>query len=152
MMKKAVIVAVLALASAAGFAQTPSEAPVNIAAILSQPSVSGACPSPQSEMLFAATRIGTGLDKATCFANCGADPTVSCTGTTCTGVDRNCAVNQRGSVSCTTNGVTTTTFCASTCPVSGFCGTCDATGDCFACCRCGGGGPRVCSLECGGGA
>jgi hypothetical protein len=145
MRKALVAVCFLAFASAAVMAQMPSEAPISLAAILSQPAVSGGCPPSQSEVQFAATRVGTSLEKATCFANCGTDPVVSCTGTTCTGVDRNCPANQRGHVSCTTNGVTTTTFCQSTCPISGNCQTCDTTGDCFACCRCGGGTLRQCS-------
>ncbi|HYO14197.1 MAG TPA: hypothetical protein VE685_13460 [Thermoanaerobaculia bacterium] len=151
MKKKAWIVAcLLALASAAGFARTPSETPVNIAAILSQPAFSGACPSPQSEVLFAAARIGTGLEKATCEAHCGTDPAVSCSGTTCTGADRSCP-GERGHVSCTTNNVTTTVNCLSPCPISGNCQTCNDTGDCFACCRCDGGTLRQCSEACNGG-
>lgn len=151
-MRKALVAAcILALASAAGVAQMPSEAPITLAAILSQPAVTGACPTPQSEVLFAATRSGTGLEKATCFANCGTDPVISCTGTTCTGADRNCPAGERGRVSCTTNGVTTTTFCASTCPITTNCQRCNDTGDCFACCRCDGGTLRECSEVCSGG-
>ena len=151
MTRKAVIIACfLALVSAAGFAKTPSETPINIAAILSQPAFSGTCPSLQTDVLFAATRIGTGLEKATCDAHCGTDPVVSCSGTTCTGADRNCP-GERGRVSCTTNNVTTTVTCASPCPVSGACETCNETGDCFVCCRCDGGTIRGCSEACSGG-
>ncbi len=45
-------------------------------------------------------------------AYCGSGVFISCTGTTsCTGADRNCAINQQGRVTC--NGVTT--LCPTTC-------------------------------------
>lgn len=48
----------------------------------------------------------------TCIADCGSDPDVSCNTTgTCTAVDRNCDVNQRGYVDC--NG--SVTYCLNTC-------------------------------------
>lgn len=67
---------------------------------------------------------GAGTD-ATCTASCGSYPSVSCTtsGTgSCTAVDRNCAVGERGRVTC---GSTTT-----------YCPTCDET--CSATALCGG--------------
>jgi len=30
-----------------------------------------------------------------------------------------------------------------------WCGQCDLTGDCYACCRCGGGAPGHCAFICG---
>ncbi len=49
---------------------------------------------------------------ATCTADCGADPDVSCSGSSCTAVDRNCAIGERGYVSCTSE-----TWCPTPCPV-----------------------------------
>jgi hypothetical protein len=158
-MKKVWIFAfALLFVSAAGFAETPSQPPLTseaLAIILSQPGDPGACATQQSGAVFAAKRPGIGL-KATCTAACDSG-SVSCTGTTCTAANRNCP-NEIGHVTCTTNGVSTTTSCTpTTCPTPCSTGTvkerqccqCDLTGDCLACCRCGGGGVIACSRDCG---
>jgi hypothetical protein len=159
-MKKAciIIVCTMAFVSAAAFAQTPSVAPLTgeaLAVILGEPAVTASCPSPgpspQSEVLFAARRPA--VPKAcSATANCTPGTTVSCTytgtGGTCTAVDRNCSVNQRGYVSC--NGVVTNcpTTCQSCNLICQACNQCDQTGDCFACCRCDGGTISQCSQQC----
>jgi len=56
--------------------------------------------------------------KAVCSADCGEYADVSCDGTTCNAVDRNCAADQRGYVVC--NGVTT--YCP-VCPLEPECTT-----------------------------
>lgn len=66
---------------------------------------------------------GSGTD-ATCTASCGSYASVSCTtsGTgSCTAVDRNCAVGERGRVTC---GSTTTYCppCETTCSATALCG------------------------------
>jgi hypothetical protein len=119
-MKKTWILACfLALAAAAGFAQTPSDAPILLAAILEPSASSGACPLPENEVSFAATR--SGLNKALCQASCGSGTYVSCSYTapsTCTAVDRNCPSTQ-GYVTC--NGVTTyCPTCGTTCTQGSF--------------------------------
>ena len=152
-MKKVVILAcTLALLAVAGFAQTPSVAPLTssaLAAILGEPAAAGACPLPQTGVLFAAQRPGSGfLKTCSATATCGTDPSVSCTysgsGGTCSFHNRSCPTWQ-GYVTC--NGVTTS--CPTPCPPSQWCTQCDQTGDCYACCRCGGGGAGHCAFICG---
>jgi hypothetical protein len=92
-----ILVCSLALVATAGFALSPSDAPVTLEAIFTSP-------APISAAVVA---------KATCTANCGGTATVSCSYTppaTCVAVDRNCP-SQRGYVSC--NGATT--YCPATC-------------------------------------
>ncbi len=134
----------LVLCSAAGFALAPSEAAFNLVSILSQPALSGSCPTPRSEVLFAAPGKEVGGFKAFCEASCGIDGTVSCSGTTCSATNRSCP-SEQGHVTCDGN----TTWCP-TCPsCSGaFCCACVNTGACFACCRCDGGTAFECSQEC----
>ncbi|HEX4965303.1 MAG TPA: hypothetical protein VF173_31125 [Thermoanaerobaculia bacterium] len=158
-MKKAwVFAAVLLFVSVAGFAQTPSKAPLSsevLAAILGQPA--GSCGTQQNELVFAAKRP-KGWEKSLCNATANCSPgTVSCGGnnsvTSCSAADRNCAVGERGHVTC--DGVTT--WCPTTCPAPCSTGTviqraccqCDLTGDCFNCCRCDGGSGPHCALQCG---
>jgi hypothetical protein len=152
MRKVCILACTMFLIAAAGFSQTPSVAPLTneaLAAILGPAAVHGSCTLPQNEALFAANRPRTGLAK-TCSATatCGADPSVSCSyggsGGTCSFANRNCP-NEQGHVTC--NGVTT--WCPTTCPPSVWCQQCDATGDCFACCRCDGGGAGHCAFVCG---
>ena len=45
--------------------------------------------------------------KATCTADCGSSPDVSCTSGSCSAVNRNCAAGQRGYVTCGSS----TTYC-----------------------------------------
>jgi hypothetical protein len=40
------------------------------------------------------------MEKSICTAHCGSDPDVSCSGTTCSAQDRDCANGIRGSVTC----------------------------------------------------
>lgn len=143
----------MVLISAAGFAQTPSVAPLTneaLAAILGPAAVHGACAVPQNEAVFASNRSRAGLAKScSATATCGTDPSVSCsvtgTGGTCTFANRNCNGGEQGHVTC--NGVTT--WCPTICPPSTWCQKCDDTGDCFACCRCDGGGAGHCAFICG---
>lgn len=92
--------------------------------------------------IFAAKRPGAGLEKALCSATANCESgTITCQGnnstTSCSATDRNCTNGQRGSVTC--DGVTA--LCPTTCPTTtiDWCKTCDETGGCVACCRCGGG-------------
>ena len=154
-MKKACIVAcTLLFVSIAGFAQTPSRAPLTreaLAAILGPSAVTGSCPTPQGKVLFAAKNPKIGLEKSLCSAtaNC-ASGTVTCTGnnstTSCSASDRNCATGEQGHVTCDA----VTTLCPTTC-TSGcsWCCQCDLTGSCFSCCRCEGGTLRGCGEACG---
>jgi hypothetical protein len=50
---------------------------------------------------------------ATCTADCGTDPSVTCTGSSCTKQDRNCDSNQRGQCWGTDSG---TKYCSDPCP------------------------------------
>ena len=154
-MRKAILVCICILASgsAAGFAQAPSEAPFNLAAILNQPTlspvISSACATPGSQVLFAAKKPdppGPGQQSAcNATASCGDDGSVSCSGnSTCITVDRSCP-GEQGHVTC--DGVTT--WCPVCEPCSGaFCCACQNTGACFACCRCDGGTAVQCANEC----
>jgi len=125
-MKRAWIVAVaLVVVSTAGFAQSPSPAPLSreaLAAILGPP--------------------GSNLKSAcTATAQC-ASGTVSCSGNSnCSTQDRDCAVPTSGKVTC--DGVTT--WCSTACSV---CDECAATGDCVKCCQCQGFPFLFCSRSC----
>ncbi|HEY9422116.1 MAG TPA: hypothetical protein VIW92_11935, partial [Thermoanaerobaculia bacterium] len=127
----------LLVVSVAGFAETPSPAPLTseaLAAILGEPA--GSCDPQPGQALAVAKRPALGMEKALCTATayCHNGTTVSCQGnnstTSCTAVDSNCANGQRGYVTC--DGVTT--YCVACDP----CTQCNATGDCVACCRCAG--------------
>ena len=162
-MKNATLICIctLAFCSAAGLAQTPTEAPVNLAAILSQPVSSpargGACGTSLERMIFAAKppragaqgagAQGTGSQKDFCQANCGSGSPVSCSGAgSCSAFDQNCDFGEQGHVTCGT----TTIWCANECQCNDTpqCCTCYDTGDCFACCRCEGHGPGYCAFHC----
>ena len=150
-MKKTWIVGVILsfLSVAAGFSAPLSDEA--LAAILAQPTGTE-CPQPQ-ESLTPPDQL-QGIQYMTCSATATCNDTsgvnVSCnwggSGGSCTFQNQNCASGIRGQVNC--NG--TITQCP-TCP----CGTpkccqCEATGDCFACCRCAGGTILACSEECNG--
>jgi hypothetical protein len=150
-MRKTWIVAfALLLVSVAGFTQAPSPTPLSdeaLAAILGDTDDGGACPLPQHGPLFAPAPT-----KASCTATAQCESgTVMCTGNpTCTGVDRDCSILERGHVVC--GGVTTN--CPTACCNSGTaqdkaCCRCDATGGCQDCCRCAGGTIGQCALQCG---
>jgi len=146
-MKKAMLFACAVLfVAAVGLAETLSPVPLTgeaLAAILGEPA--GSCATPTGTAVPAANRRGIAGEKALCtaVAQC-ASGTVSCSSnvstTSCTAVDRNCSIAERGHVTC--NGVTTN--CPTACSQ---CDICNATGDCFACCRCDGlfGCARICS-------
>ena len=138
---------------AAGFSQVPapSDAPLSaeaLAAIVGQPA-GAACPQPQESLDLPGQHPGVYMScsaTATCNDTSGS---VNCffegSGGSCTFQNQNCAAGVRGQVNC--NG--TIKQCPQ-CP----CGTpncciCGATGDCFACCRCGGGTFSQCSQLCG---
>jgi hypothetical protein len=151
-MKNARIIAcALFFVSVAGSAHTSSKVHLTraaLASILGQPAVAGSCATQQSWVpLTAKPPSNTALALCTATAHC-ASGTVSCQGNnstaSCTAVDRNCP-NDQGHVTC--DGVTTR--CPTVCPVCNNCCQCDQTGDCFACCRCGGGGGGHCALLCG---
>lgn len=63
-------------------------------------------PSPES-----AAKPPSGLEKATCTANCWDGSIVTCTGNSCSGTNSNCGGGVRGSVTC--DGVST--LCPSCC-------------------------------------
>jgi hypothetical protein len=149
-MKKVWIVACLLLfVAVAGFAQTPSKAPLSseaLAAILGQPS--GSCGTQQNEVLLAAKRPKV-WEKSGCnaTANCSFGLTVSCSGSTsCTAVDHNCP-GEPGHVTC--DGVTTSCQpCCTGTMIQRLCCECDETGDCISCCRCDGGSIGQCAIQC----
>jgi hypothetical protein len=151
-MRKALIIACTMLfVSALGFAQAPSVAPLSsaaLAAILGPTVNSGDCLPAQTEMVFAAKRPQSGQFKALCVAAAICEyGSVSCSGynsyTSCSAWDRNCAIGERGHVTC--DGVTT--WCPTTCPID-WCGRCATYGDCISCCRCDGGSGPACRAEC----
>lgn len=140
-MKKAWLVAcALALTSSICFAQTPSDTPVDIAAILSPAAVTGSCDTLQTEMVFAAAALDV-----TCTTSCGLHGSMSCpTGTSsCSAVNRDCP--NRGSITCDD----VTTQCPP-CTIEDSCFECTQSGgaDCFSCCRCNGGTFIQCATNC----
>jgi hypothetical protein len=95
--------------------------------LMTSPAMAEPGPSPSAPMLSAAdqeflTTLASPaptlaakrpiVGKATCMALCDSDPSVSCTGTTCSAVDRNCSTGTRGNVIC--DGVKTK--CPTPCP------------------------------------
>jgi hypothetical protein len=145
------VVCALLLLSVAAYATpapTPNPAPLSdaaLAAILGAPLGATACAKPQP-----AARYG-GLNlKAFCEVQCDSG-SVSCTGNpTCTAVNRDCSSLEPGHVTC--NGVTTN--CTPGCCTTGTmhdkqCCRCEATGNCFDCCRCDGGTIGQCAMACG---
>lgn len=156
-MKRIWIVSIILffMSVAAGFSQAPapSVAPLSeqaLAAILDQPT-GAACPPPQESLILPDQLEGIQFKTCSATATCNdtSHVNVSCnfsgSGGTCSFQNQNCASGIRGQVNC--NG--TVTQCPA-CP----CGTpncciCAGTGDCFACCRCGGGTFSQCSQLCG---
>jgi hypothetical protein len=131
-MKTSILAGLIALVAAAGFAQAPVAAP--------------AAPPPPIDMA-----AGKAPVKSSCTASCGGSATVSCSGSSCSAVDRNCGNNERGHVTCGT----TTTYCAASCSCDVVCtcgvpcfttpcvtGTdiqdCSSWGICATSCYCGG--------------
>ena len=145
------------LAAAAGFSQAPapSIAPFSaeaLAAILGQPAAD-ACPKPQESVVLSAQRQGTFKTcsaTATCNDTSGINVTCNYSGSggSCSFQNQNCAALVRGHVTC--QGTTVVCpLCPSDCG-SPKCCQCEATGDCFACCRCDGGTVGQCIDACGG--
>jgi len=155
-MKKSWILAcVLLFATVAAFAQTPSRPPLSreaLAAILGQP-VAGSCATQPADIRQVAKRPGALPEKSTlctATATCQFGNSVSCSSSVnaanCTAVNANCNT-EPGHVTC--DGQTTSCpACCSGTPRQVSCCKCEQTGDCFACCFCGGGGPVACSREC----
>lgn len=158
-MKNAWILAcALLFVSSSGFAETAPPFPLTVealAAILGQPVAGSACATqagpaqPTAKVVYASE----GLD-STCTAQVTCPTgTISCTGTgTCTAVDRNCDILERGHITC--DGVTTS--CSTGCCTGGTiqqnaCCRCNATGSCTDCCRCEGGTLSQCNTACNGG-
>ena len=151
-MKKVLLLACAFLfVSSAGFAQTPGPALLSqevLAAILGEP-VGASCAT-KAAGKGGVVYLSEGIESAcTATAYC-ASGTVTCSGnTSCNAVDRDCSTLERGHVTC--DGVTTS--CTPDCCTGGTiqqnaCCRCDATGDCFQCCRCAGGGLFQCSEGC----
>jgi hypothetical protein len=149
-MKNAWIVGfALLLVAVAGFAQTPSPPPLTsqaLAVILGESAGAGSCAAQQNGVLFAAKPPVKALCTATASCVSG---TVYCEGNnstaSCTAVDRNCASGERGHVTC--DGATT--WCPTACGCSNqYCCECQASEDCYSCCRCQGYGDIICSRMC----
>ncbi len=107
-MKASIFAGLIALA-AAGFAQTPSDAPAVPTVLLSPSTAISASTMAPDDAIFASNRRIT--PKAGCSAQCG-PVMIMCLGSPCSGEDRNCALGERGYVTCA--GVTT--LCPSPCP------------------------------------
>lgn len=109
----------LALLAVSGSAQTQGPVPSDLAAILGSPATAagGNCGA-SDDLRFVAARPRS-LEKATCTANCAPDPYVTCStpnqSDSCTAVDRNCSINQRGYVQCGTTKIDCATPCPPTC-------------------------------------
>jgi hypothetical protein len=88
--------------------------------------------------------LATAQCQASCYPGGPIGPPVSCSGGTCSAVDRDCTMGERGHVTC--DG--TTYYCTNPCTL---CQKCYDTGDCVACCWCAGGTLLGCSQECNGG-
>lgn len=134
----------------AGFAQTPSNAPLSgeiLAAILGQPATEGSCPTPQSGMFLSKSEIPPPQITATCTASCGGALSVSCTGSTCSAFNRNCP-SEQGHVVC--DGVATWCPTTCSCAFNDWCCLCQETAECFYCCRCDGGSSAYCRSICNG--
>ena len=136
-MKRAWIVfAVLVFVSAAGFAE-PNPAPLSaeaLAVILGpSPAGPGCAPKLEGAPPAAPRPASWGVETSACTAEAQCySGTVSCSGnSSCSAVDRNCAVPTAGYVIC--DGV------YHGCPVAcTYCDQCAATSDCVTCCQCDG--------------
>jgi hypothetical protein len=145
-----IIGCVFLFASVSAFPQAPGSVPLAreaLTAILGQPA--GTCAAQPSGVRLLAKNPTIVREQTTCTANCPSG-TISCTSSTsCSAVERNCANNEWGHVTC--DGATT--LCEPCCPGTGIeyaCCYCDATDSCVHCCVCLGGGYAQCSRECSG--
>ena len=109
-MRKAFIAIGLLVLCSAAVSASPSP---ELASFLDSLGASGSCPNP---IQTASKGGGSGGITAFgyCEANCSPYSKVSCSGGTCSSVDRNCSAGQRGYVQC--DGVTT--YCP-VCPTPG---------------------------------
>jgi hypothetical protein len=128
--------AALVLVAAAGFAE-PSPVPLSAEAlaVILGPSTAGPGCAPESEgtQPTAPRPASWGVETSACNATAQCySGTVSCSGnSSCSAVDRNCAVPTAGYVIC--DGV------YHGCPVAcTACDQCAATGECIPCCQCDG--------------
>ena len=147
-MKKTWVVGVILsfLSVAVGFSAPLSDEA--LAAILDQPT-GAACPQPEESLLRPDQHKGVfRVCNATATCNDTSGVSVSCSvtssGGSCTFQNQNCAAGIRGQVNC--NG--TIKQCPACCGTPNCC-ICEETGDCFACCKCGGGTFSQCSQLCG---
>ena len=151
MKKTWVVASILALASAAGFAEAPeapSDAAVHLAPIFAQPANAGSCAVHGAGTLPLAIGGPGARSVCTATADCNPFTDVTCSGSgTCMAVDRNCP-GQQGYVTC--SGLTTyCPVCSDPCAgLIGPCYGCCATDDCIACCKCGGGSGPACTEAC----
>lgn len=150
-MKTSILAGLIALVALAGVAQTPSGAPASPAVTQSR-STAASEPSALEGAIFAANRELP--SKCMAVASCGGSSTVSCSGTTCTAVDRNCGAFERGHATCSTGGGSPTTVncptcncesvcvcgvpCSTECVVGAFVQECGSWGICATSCACGG--------------
>ncbi len=147
-----IVACTLLFVSVAASAQTPSQVPLTsqvLAAILGESVATGSCATLKTGTPAPVERVDYGQQSVcTAEASCGGDPPLSCSGnSTCSTVDRNCDIGQRGSVTC--DGVTT--YCPlCPCDDTPVCCRCDRYGDCMSCCRCAGGTFSSCYAECNG--
>lgn len=149
-MKKTWIIAwTLLFVSVAGFADGPAPSPLSdeaLAAILGESVAGASCATAQGVPM---NRVSIVQNEKTCSATvtCLDGSTRSCSSAvgTCTAVNPNCPTTP-GSVNC--NGAVTSCPACGGCTGSPLCCQCDLTGDCMACCRCGGGGLGGCRQAC----
>lgn len=155
-MKKAtILMCALLFVSITGVAQTPGPVLLSeevLAMILGESAAGAACATNKAPGKGGVVYASEGIESAcTATAVCETG-TVSCSGnSSCTAVDRDCSILERGHVVC--DGVTTT--CSTSCCNTGtmiqrFCCRCDATGGCMDCCRCAGGSLSQCNFACNG--
>jgi hypothetical protein len=147
-MKPAWITAcVVALTSAAGFAETPNEARLYLALFQPQDTSATTCATAPQAAGIRFAKAGFG-EQSACNATaiCGTFPQqtfMHCSGnSTCAAWDRDCTVGERGHVVC--DGVT------SQCQSCSFCDNCvDYGSTCMDCCRCDGATAPFCYSYCG---
>jgi len=153
---KSVWILAFLLVTVPSFAQTPAKTPLtreDIAVILGPSAGTGSCGKAlaPSQLLFAAKKpeLGGGISEmVTCTANCESG-SVQCTADiSCQAFHRNCTTAcEKGHVTCNDSINGTTTFWCPTECVSHCC-DCQATGDCYSCCRCAGGSMNQCIHQC----
>jgi hypothetical protein len=160
-MKNAWILACMVLlVSVPAFAETPAKAPLSreaIAAMLGLSAGTGSCgkAAAPSQVRFAAQKPGKpgpggGVSEmATCSVTCDSSTTLQCTtDISCQSFERNCTTDcEPGHITCVDTTGTTTQTCPTACS-AGFCCSCEQTGSCYDCCRCGGGTQVQCNNCC----